>query len=92
MRESEIEKKLCDYAAKCGWDNIKIIKRGYPDRQFLQKGYVFFIEFKRKNKPLTMIQQLTSQHLIAQGFNVFLCDDIEQGKRIIDEETRRIST
>lgn len=91
MRESKIEKAVCDYAAIQGWDNIKIIKRGYPDRQFLQKKYVFFIEFKRKGEAMRLLQQTISQRLISQGFHVFTCDDIEQGKRLIDEETGRLS-
>lgn len=90
MIESDIEKAVCDYAAMQGWDNIKIIKRGYPDRLFLQKGHVFFIEFKRKGKSMRLLQQKISQRLISQGFHVFTCDDIEQGKRLIDEETRRL--
>lgn len=91
MRESKIEKKVCEYAESLGFDNIKLKTRGYPDREFLQNGFVFFIEFKQQDKKPDIMQTLICDMLKKQKFDVFVCDNIDQGIDIIDGMFRKLS-
>lgn len=87
MKESTIEKKVCDYAKEKGWLCFKFMSlsnRGVPDRMFMKLGIVFFIEFKSPGKKPTKFQLLQINKIAQSGIMVFVCDDIDQGKQIID--------
>ncbi len=99
MLEKEIEAEVCKYAESKskGIEQRKFKtpnRRNAPDRIFLlSPGLVFFIEFKRPGEKPNKGQLREHQRLRDLEFHVYVCDDIEAGKRIIDlwsPDTRRI--
>lgn len=87
MQESAIEQAVCTYAKKKGFLALKMnssSRRGLPDRVFLGNNIVFFIEFKKKDKKATKIQEYFSNLLTEKGFSVYLVDNVLTGKRIVD--------
>ena len=87
MRESVIEKKVSDYATSKGWLVYKFSSpntRAVPDKIFMRDGVVFFIEFKAPGKLPTKLQYANHNRITAHGVSVFVIDDIEDGKNIIN--------
>lgn len=88
LLEKEIESPVCRYAAKCGWRSMKFTSPNYrsvPDRLFVKKpARMFLIEFKRFGEVPTEKQALEINRFREEGFDVFVCDDIDFGKTIID--------
>jgi sulfur relay (sulfurtransferase) complex TusBCD TusD component (DsrE family) len=87
MRESTIERAVCAYAKTKGCLTLKLSgqnQKGQPDRMFLHHGSVMFIEFKSPGKRPTALQLKWLANLNDQGIAVACCDDIEQGKQLID--------
>lgn len=89
MRESTIERAVCEYARR----EYNMLTRkltgeltsGWPDRMLLtEEGYICFIEFKAPDGELRPQQERMCRKLITYGFDVFICDDIEKGKRLVD--------
>jgi len=88
MRESVIEKKVCDYAKTLNWDHYKFVtpgRRAAPDRILVRSGFAFFIEFKASGEKATEHQIWFHQKLRNKGFNVFVIDDVEKGKRLLNK-------
>jgi Holliday junction resolvase len=82
MRESTIEKKVCDHARENGCVVMKLAgpnQKGQPDRMFLKHGRVLFIEFKAPGKLPTALQDRWLRQLREQGFKAFACDDVGEG-------------
>lgn len=87
ISEKSIETKVCKYAESKGWIVYKFVSpgnRSVPDRIFFKKGLTMFIEFKKPGGKLTVLQSKTIKRLSDEGFLVFVCDNIEDGKGIID--------
>lgn len=88
LLEKQIEERVCKYAERCGWRAMKFVSPNYrsvPDRIFFKHpARVFFIEFKRDGEEPTPKQWAEIKRLRAEGFDVFVCDDIAFGKTIID--------
>lgn len=89
MRESKIEKPVCEYAENKGWLVYKFTspgQRGVPDEIFMRNGVMFFIEFKATGKSLRKLQDRIADRIINQGgFRVYKAPkSIEDGKEIID--------
>ena len=87
MRESLIEKRVCAYAESKGWLVYKFSSpahRGVPDRIFIRKGVMFFIEFKATGKKLTKLQKHTANNIMIERFPVHVVDSIDYGKVIVD--------
>lgn len=90
ISESEIEKKVCQYAREKGFLVYKFISPGHfgvPDRLFLPPfGYsAFFIEFKRKDGRLGTHQEREIKAIMSQGHPVFIIRSVEEGIRLINE-------
>ena len=88
MRESTIEKEVCEYAKAAGWLVRKFTspnRRSVPDRIFLKGGLAFFIEFKAPGKKLTPLQAREHEILKAKDCVVYVCDDTQQGREIIED-------
>ncbi len=87
--EKKIEHDVCKYARTKGFLTPKLNvvgERGWPDRMFIDPdGWVIFIEFKKKGKPCEPIQIYRQGILAARNFVVLVCDDIEEGKELVDE-------
>lgn len=94
MRERSIEKSVCRYAVRRGLRERKYTspgRRGVPDRLLWIPNTtpfprVFYIEFKATGEEPTKLQLKEHERLRADGFTVYVCDDIEEGKQIIDWE------
>lgn len=87
LLEKQIEDRVCRYAAGLGWRAMKFVSPNYrsvPDRIFFKaSARAFFIEFKREGEVPTPKQKLEIDRLKAEGFDVFVCDDVDFGKTII---------
>jgi hypothetical protein len=89
--ESWIEQQVVEYAIKLGMTTLKLNvsgRIGWPDRIFLFRGHTFFIEFKREGEAPRAAQRYVHGIIAAQGFEVFVIDDVKQGKELIDAEIR----
>lgn len=88
VKERDIEKKVCDYARGLGFRVYKFQSPNHasvPDRIFINPdGLVFFIEFKALGKQLTPAQARECHRLGDQGCHVYIIDDVEKGKRLVN--------
>lgn len=88
MLEKKIESAVCDYAKTKGCLAEKFTspsKRSVPDRIFtLPDGRMFFIEFKAAGKRTTPLQERDHDERRKRNVTVFVVDDIDEGKRIVD--------
>jgi hypothetical protein len=86
--EKKIEKKVCEYARKHGFLTPKftvVSERGWPDRLFIDPdGWMVFIEFKQKGKPLQEIQAYRCTQLTERNVSVLVVDSEEQGIEYVD--------
>ena len=55
-----------------------------PDRMFIYKGRVFFIEFKREGQKPTDAQEREHHRLRQHKVSVFVVDSVEDGKAMVD--------
>lgn len=77
MRESTIEKTVCDWARKKGAIVLKLSgpnAKGQPDRMFLLGRKVCFIEFKATGARPTALQEKWLADLRSHGFNAAWID------------------
>lgn len=85
--ESTIERAVCKYAESKGLLQYKFTspgKRSVPDRMFLTPwGEIFFIEFKRLGEKPTPSQLREHEKLRAHGYDVYVIDNINEGKGVI---------
>ncbi len=92
QRESDIEDAVCRYARARGLRAYKFTsphRRSVPDRIFLGPGrLVFFIEFKRPGEKPTAAQAREIAQLRGDGFDVYVVDDIEEGKALVYHRTK----
>lgn len=88
IKESAIESEVCKYAKALGWTTLKIksaSNNGYPDRVFLRKNFpCFFIEFKKRGKRLSVLQQYRRRELENNGTYVYVVDTVLGGKNIFN--------
>jgi hypothetical protein len=86
--EKDIEAKVCRYARDRGMLVYKFTspsRAAVPDRLFIRpNGTVFFVEFKRKGQVPTPAQAREHQTLRGHGINVFVIDDINLGRAMVD--------
>jgi len=87
-RESYIETKVCEYAARLGWRQRKMSfvgRRGCPDRWFQRApGQQVIIEFKDRSGALSAHQRRELNWLRANGFHAYVIDSIEEGQAVFD--------
>ena len=92
MRESKIEKKVTEFAQSLGWLAYKwksVNQRGVPDKIYFKNGRVIIIEFKATDKEPSKKQIKVHKRLRKEGFEVYVVDDIEEGKRIFTDIAAR---
>jgi hypothetical protein len=85
--ESEIERSAASYAKKLGMMTYKLESRrvaGWPDRLFLWKGHIWFIEFKARDGKVTPLQRHTINELEAHGATVYVVYSLEAAKEGLD--------
>lgn len=87
--ESQVEGPAVDYGRKTGWVMRKYTSpshRSVPDRLCLHDfGTIIFIEFKRLGEDATDKQKIEHKELRARGFIVYVIDNVEDAKRILDK-------
>lgn len=88
MLEKQIEKAVCDYAKSKNWLTYKFTspaRAAVPDRIMISPvGDVLFVEFKRGGVKPTPAQTREHDKLKNQGCHVFVIDNTEDGKRMVD--------
>ena len=88
MLEKQIEAKVCDYARSKGWLAYKFTspaRAAVPDRLMISpSGKCVFIEFKRAGEKPTPAQAREHDRLRDQKVAVFVIDNVEDGKTLID--------
>ena len=92
IKESTIESKVCRYARSLGWLAYKFTSpsfKGVPDRIFIRKGVIFFIEFKSLGKKPTKLQAKTIDRIRSQGFDVYVVDNIDKGYKIFNKYEKK---
>ena len=91
-KEAAIERNVSDYAKGAHMLSYKFTspnRRSVPDRLFItSRGTVFFIEFKRKGKAPTDAQYREIRRIASFGVRVFIVDNIDKGRSIIDEMSK----
>jgi len=91
MLEKDIEAKVCEYARAKGVLAYKFTspaRAAVPDRMFIAPdGRVWFCEFKRGGQKPTPAQEREHAKLRTQKVNVFVIDNVIEGKVMIDVMT-----
>jgi hypothetical protein len=84
--ESAIERPCCNWAKSVhGINNLKLANLiGIPDRILLYKGRVLFVEFKAPGEEPRPAQLFIHKWLRENGFLVFVIDNRDQFKTIIE--------
>ena len=88
MRESHVEKKVCDFARARGCMVMKLAgpnQKGQPDRMFIKDGKVLFIEFKAPGKHPTGMQSWWLERLSDHEIPATCCDNTDDGKCFVDQ-------
>ena len=92
--EKDIEETFRKYAKSKNCLALKLklaFGRGFPDRTILGPGgFIFFIEFKKKNKKQTELQKEWQNTLEKLGFKYFVCDEIGQAEKHLDKIQERL--
>lgn len=90
--EKYIEKRLVYLVKSRGGICIKYPSsffNGFPDRLILlPNGLIAFVELKSTGKKPTTLQLAIHKQLIRLGFKVFVIDNVNQIKQILDEITQ----
>lgn len=95
MLEKQIEEKVCTYAKSKGFLVYKFTspnRAAVPDRLLVAPGgRMFFIEFKRAGQKPTPSQAREHEKLRGHDVAVFVVDDVDAGRVLIDEVVFRVS-
>jgi hypothetical protein len=85
--ESQIEKRLCAWAKKCGILCYKVstpANRGMPDRMFIFEGQVIFVELKRPGcKPTELQKYVINELNVKGGVTAFWTDSFETARDVL---------
>jgi hypothetical protein len=88
MLEKQIEAAVCEYAKT---KNVLVYKftsparMAVPDRLFIRPdGHVWFCEFKRTGQKPTPAQEREHCRLHQHNVDVFVVDNVDDGKAMID--------
>lgn len=90
-RESEVEAQIVGYAEGTGWWQTKFVpcgKNHIPDRLFIKRGVVLFIEVKRLNEEARKAQAVRHKEMGRYGAKVYTVDTFDAAKDILDNALR----
>ena len=82
------EQKVVSFAESKGFMVLKLNvlgRRGWPDRLFLYKGAVFFIEFKRTGEQPEKLQQEIHARIRRNNVDVYIIDNWTDGSQLISK-------
>lgn len=85
-RESSVEAAIVRFAKESGVYTRKFAspaRRGVPDRIFVYRGRVLFLEVKRPGEEPTPLQLHEIGLLRAAGANAEWCDNADRGRCLI---------
>lgn len=85
-RESQIEKDIRLYAKRRGWWVAKFVSpglNGVPDRIFIRRGCVIFIEVKKVGEEPTTQQAKRHKDMRDHGAKVYWVDNLEDAQEIL---------
>lgn len=88
MLESKLEQAVAQISDDLGILTLKLNvrgRRGWPDRMFLYKGYVIFIELKPPGERLALIQEWVHEQLRKQRFTVLVATDANVVRAFLKE-------
>lgn len=87
IRESKVEKDICEFAEYYGWMQFKVVSpafNGMPDRGFVRltgsKREFILAEIKQFGKRPTVLQQVRARQLAEHGVDVRWFDNVEDAK------------
>lgn len=82
MRETRVESWVCAELIKHGVREVKLKRKGWPDRAFFANGRTCFVEFKRPGVEdlKDPHQQAKSVELSGMGFPVFMINKKAQSE------------
>lgn len=86
LKESFAETKVSEFAIAKGMLVLKLNvvgRRGWPDRLFIHKGIVFFIEFKRQGEQPSKLQEAIHARIKQHGVRVYVVDSWAHGIDLI---------
>ena len=86
-KESPIERQVTKYAKDNDMFAVKMVSvnnAGLPDHMYLYNGVCFFIEYKKPGGRLRKLQNAKIALIRKQGFEVFVIDNVETGKDVIN--------
>ena len=84
--ETKTETDTSDYATSLGCLTLKLLiwgRKGWPDRIYIYKGAIIFVEFKREKKDPRKLQGYVHEKLREHGIKVYVVDNFEDGKELI---------
>lgn len=88
MLEKQIEARVCEYArtkSVLAYKFTSPARAAVPDRLFIAPdGRMWFCEFKREGQKATVAQEREHSKLRQQKVNVFVIDNVNEGKAMID--------
>lgn len=89
MLEKQIEERVGTYAKEQGFLVYKFTspqRRSVPDRLYISPhGDISFLEFKRSGQVPTPAQAREHERLRNQGVKVFVIDDVDEGRAMVDQ-------
>jgi hypothetical protein len=96
--EGKIQDKILAHARNVGLLYKKnevgrfFVSAGWPDVVFFpelksRKSMPFFMEFKAPGKSLTPLQLNMKHEIESRGYEFFVVDSVEEGKKILDKHT-----
>lgn len=87
MLEAKIEDDVVRWAKKSGWIILKLNNpwsKGWPDRLFISpEGDHVYIEFKKPGGRVRKLQKVRAAHLIRNGCQVYLCDNVDSAIQVL---------
>jgi hypothetical protein len=96
--EGKIQAAVVKYAKGLGFlakrnYNAPGAETGWPDTEFFLPGAVtLFFEFKRLGEEPTKLQAHRISQLRELGHHVYVCDDVEYGKGVLDAARRAVAS
>lgn len=86
--ERDLESACCRLAKAQGWFVRKYKgpgRRSHPDRLFIKRGVIFWIEFKRLGNVPTELQRLEIGSMTSAGAQVYVVDKFDAFKKILQD-------
>lgn len=87
MLEKELEAKVVKYAKDHGILTYKFVSpnnRGVPDRIFLNRGRVMFIEFKSSTGQTSKLQDYEIQRITEAGHRTFVLSSFDESVTLLN--------